>query len=69
MFVASRRNLLPNITNDYISTCAYLPDRDPDCPVFVLGDILNKAESDPNEQALMLQKVSWTDELHTSYTF
>jgi hypothetical protein len=47
---------LPNITNEYIAQCIYDSIKDPYCPVFQIGDILSKAESDANERIQMLRK-------------
>ena len=52
-----RRNLLENITNEYIAKCTYEPTRDPFCPVFTIKEILREAESDPEERQKMLEKV------------
>lgn len=52
-----RRNILSNITNKYISQCLYEETKDPFCPVFKLGFILDNAEQDEQEKYLMLSKV------------
>ena len=51
------RNLLTNITNEYIATCTYEPNRDPYCPVFLMSEMLLEAEPDPTERKKMLEKV------------
>jgi hypothetical protein len=48
---------LPNITNSYISVCKNEAKTDPYCPVFLVRDILEKAEPDPFEREQMLLKV------------
>ena len=57
----SRRNILPNITNKYISRCTYTDSRDEYCPVFQLNYILQKAETNETERYLMLLKVTFFD--------
>ena len=52
-----RRNILTNITNDYIANCVNDPDTNPYCPIFRIGDILEKAEPDKNERDQMMLKV------------
>ena len=51
-----RRNILSNVTNRYISDCSYDEDKDPLCPVFQLGYILARAETNETERFLMLLK-------------
>lgn len=55
-FNKRHRNLLLNITNEYIKTCTYEPHRDPFCPVFTVKEILNQAEPDIKERQKMLKK-------------
>ena len=57
-FSKKERNILPNITNKYISQCVYDEVRDPFCPVFKVGYIIDRAESDDNEKYLMLLRVN-----------
>ena len=54
----SRRNVLPNATNSYLSTCLNNPNTDPYCPVFQIKDILNSVEPDQNEQTQIFLKVT-----------
>jgi hypothetical protein len=53
----SRRNILPNFTNYYISTCRYHPVKNPYCPIFLVDDILQYAEPDFKENEQMILKV------------
>ncbi len=53
----SRRNILPFFTNYYISTCRYHRQKNPVCPTFTVGDILQHAEADLKEAELMILKV------------
>lgn len=55
-FDKKQRNILPNITNKYISQCAYEDKRDTFCPVFPVEYIMNLAEPDPDERYQMLLK-------------
>ncbi|CAF1057371.1 unnamed protein product [Brachionus calyciflorus] len=56
MFHKKQRNILRNITNTYISRCTYHDLKDPYCPVFQVGYILDKAEPNQTEKYLMLIK-------------
>ena len=64
-----RRNVLPNATNSYLSTCINNPITDPYCPVFLLKDILNWIESDQNEQTEILFKASFDVKKFKKYNF
>lgn len=55
LFNKRERNLLENITNEYIASCTYEPIRDPFCPVFTIEEIMKLAESDPEERDKMFQ--------------
>jgi len=66
-FKRKERNILPGITNYYISTCTYDEVLDPYCPVFSLEKVLKKAEPDSKERLMMLQRggvveigISWS---------
>lgn len=68
-----QRNILPNITNQYISKCNYEDYKDPYCPVFKVDYILNKAEPDIDEKYQMLLKggviqilIEWNCNLDTT---
>ena len=39
-----RRNLANNVTDDFVSKCAYDTKRDPYCPTFTIEQIINQAE-------------------------
>jgi hypothetical protein len=52
-----RRNLLPNITNEYIASCTYNPITHPYCPVFMIRDIINEAEPNKYERDQIFLKV------------
>ena len=52
-----RRNILPNMTNDYFANCLNDPVKDPYCPIFRVGNIMEAAEPDPDERRQMLEKV------------
>lgn len=45
-----------NVTDDFISKCAYDTNRDAYCPTFTIGQIITQAEQDPIERAQMLKK-------------
>ena len=47
---------MPNITNSYISQCLYDSVKDPYCPVFQVGYIVEKAEPDKEKAYYMLHK-------------
>jgi hypothetical protein len=51
------RNILPNITSQYISQCKYDKITDPYCPIIRLKEMLEKAEPNPIERTEMLRKV------------
>lgn len=55
-FFYSRRNILPDTTNQVLSKCMYHPKNDPYCPIFLVKDILNEAEPDEQERKLMMMK-------------
>jgi hypothetical protein len=55
-FSLKSRNILPNITNKYISSCKQNTS-DPYCPVIQVKELMEKAEPNPSERALMLMKV------------
>ncbi|XP_023372623.1 P2X purinoceptor 4 isoform X3 [Otolemur garnettii] len=42
-FNFSKRNILPNITTTYLKSCIYDAKTDPFCPIFRLGNIVEKA--------------------------
>lgn len=49
--------MIPNISNEYISRCAYLNRVEhPNCPVFRIGEILRMAEPNDTERPKMLKK-------------
>ena len=48
--------MAPNVTDDFISKCAYNLIRDTYCPTFTIDQIINVAEPDPSERAQMLKK-------------
>ena len=48
--------MAPNVTDDFISKCAYDVKRDPYCPTFTIEQIINQAETDPIERLEMLKK-------------
>jgi hypothetical protein len=54
----SRRNIVKEITNEYISTCKFDKYNDTKCPVFLVDYILKEAEPDPDEQLKMLLRVT-----------
>ena len=56
-YLTKRRNILSNITNQYISTCVYDNVLDPYCPVFKIGQLVTDSESDPEERSQMYSKV------------
>jgi hypothetical protein len=45
------------MTNEYISECVYHEIKDPFCPVFKIGYILDKVEDNEYEKLQMLLKV------------
>jgi hypothetical protein len=45
------------MTNEYISKCVYHEIKDPFCPVFKIGYILDKIEDNEYEKLQMLLKV------------
>ncbi|CAF1099834.1 unnamed protein product, partial [Brachionus calyciflorus] len=69
-----QRNILPNITNDYISSCKHDDKTDPYCPVFLVSEILEDAEPDLMERKQILQKggvvqieINWECNLDTDF--
>lgn len=72
LFSKRERNILPNITNLYLSQCLYHEIYDPYCPIIQLDYILKHAEPDVNERKEILKKggvieigISW----HCNYDF
>ncbi|CAF0949069.1 unnamed protein product [Brachionus calyciflorus] len=55
-FKKKERNILPFITNQYISKCKYHNINDPYCPVFQVDYILSMAEPDKKQKYQMLIK-------------
>jgi hypothetical protein len=53
-FEKKERNILPSISGEYIARCAY--ERDPNGPVFLIGDIINEAEENEEERLNILRK-------------
>ena len=51
-----RSNLEKGITNKNITECAYYPERKPSCPVFIISEILKKAEPDPYQREMIYMK-------------
>uniref|UniRef100_A0A1W7RA14 p2X purinoceptor 4 n=1 Tax=Hadrurus spadix TaxID=141984 RepID=A0A1W7RA14_9SCOR len=46
-FKVRRRNIIDSINNEtYLQNCRYSQDEDPDCPVFILGDIIHYVNED-----------------------
>ncbi|CAF0928527.1 unnamed protein product [Brachionus calyciflorus] len=56
LFNRKLRNILPNMTNDVISHCIYDSIKDPYCPIFLVGNILEEAEPDLSERIQMLSR-------------
>jgi hypothetical protein len=46
------------MNNSYIASCSYDREKDPYCPVFKLGTILEEAEANGTERAIMLKRGS-----------
>lgn len=40
-----RRNILPDMTSEYLQSCRYHPIKDPICPVFRIGDIFGNSQT------------------------
>ena len=38
--------------------CAFKRESEPNCPIFLIGDIVKAAEPDENEQRILLNKVN-----------
>ena len=56
-FDIKTRNILPNITSQYITYCKHNITTDPFCPIIQLKEILEKAEPNRAERLEMLKKV------------
>ncbi|CAI9584267.1 unnamed protein product, partial [Staurois parvus] len=56
-FKFSKRNILPNISTDYLKSCQYNRVKDPFCPIFRLGAMVE--ESGESFQEMAIQVCGW----------
>ncbi|XP_073482623.1 P2X purinoceptor 4 [Aquarana catesbeiana] len=72
-FKFSKRNILPNISSDYLKSCQYDRVKDPFCPIFRLGTIVKEAGEYFQEMAIqggvMGIQISWNCDLDKSHKY
>lgn len=71
-FAFTKRNILPNITADYLKHCEYSRNTDPFCPIFRLGHIVKDSQQDFQEMAIqggvMAIQINWDCDLDRKAT-
>ncbi|KAG9487733.1 hypothetical protein GDO78_007497 [Eleutherodactylus coqui] len=71
-FNFSKRNILPNISTEYLKSCIYDRVNNPFCPIFRLGSLVEEAGESFQDMALlggvMGIQISWNCDLDKKYT-
>ncbi|XP_075034409.1 P2X purinoceptor 4-like [Mixophyes fleayi] len=72
-FNFSKRNILPNISADYLKTCVYDRASHPFCPIFRLGSLVEEAGESFQDMAIqggvMGIQISWNCDLDKKHTY
>lgn len=72
-FKFSKRNILPNISAEYLKTCLYDRVNHPFCPIFRLGSLVEEAGESFQEMAVlggvMGIQISWHCDLDKKHTY